>query len=116
MLCPSILCWDSRSPDSPRPISKPSYPTGRDVRGFKWDRYQAGMGRRVLVPWMPDDAALPALARYTRKRILVGVVKQIRLARHVELGVLFVVEPVLVQDRHGQLVAHGLELFVQEPV
>jgi hypothetical protein len=50
------------------------------------------------------------------ERILIRMVKQIRLPRHAELSILFVMKPVLVKDRHCQFIAHRLEFLVEEPV
>ena len=76
-------------------------------------RGDAGKG---VSPTGAHCAAFPALARHACEGVLVSVVKQIRLPRHAELRVFLIVKPVLVEDRDGQLIAHGLELFVEEPV
>ncbi len=74
--------------------------------------------------WVWVSANLFATQKLDRRRlihdacqcILIRMVKEIRPPRHAELGILLVMKPVLVENRHRQFVTHRLELLVEEPI
>src|SRR5512132_1741207 len=83
-------------------------------RASRFPRLGASFSRSPNTSQAASAAGLGRAAAV--KRVAVGVVEDFRARGKLELRVLVVAEAAVVVDRHGDVVANGLELAVEELV